>query len=305
MIKDKSAIFFIASAIIISGLANFLNKFGLEALGRNSYQYTTLKNISAALILSLVLLARPGIALKLKAIKKSEWTKLLLIGVIGGSIPFLLYFQGLSLTSAASASFIHKTLFIWVGILAWPILKEQATKWQLIAFVALIGGNLIFDGFRFMNFGYPELLIFGAVLFWAVENIIAKKILKNIDSGILAWGRMFFGAIILIAYLAITNNASGLFTATAGQWGWVLLVGILLAGYNLSWYGALSKLPATVTASALVLASPITTLLSAIFVTHTWTIARTEGFLIILAAACVMLIAEKNKKNADCTLYAV
>lgn len=305
MIQVKSAIIFIASAVIISGLSNFLNKFGLEALGRNSYQYTTLKNIAAALVLSLVLLARPGIVLKLKAIKKADWAKLLLIGVIGGSIPFLLYFQGLSLTSAVSASFIHKTLFIWVGILAWPILKEQATKWQLIAFVALIGGNLIFDGFRFMNFGYPELLIFGAVLFWAVENIIAKKILKNIDSSILAWGRMFFGAIILIGYLAMTGNMSGLFAASLSQWGWVLLVGALLAGYNLSWYGALQRLPATVTASALVLASPITALLSAIFVTHTWTIARTEGLLIISIAACVMLAAESSKKNADRTIYAV
>jgi len=78
-----------------------------------------------------------------------------------------------------------------------------------------------------------------------------------------------------------------------------------LAGYNLTWYGALKRLPATVTASALVLASPITTLLSAIFVTHTWTIARTEGLLVILIAAAVMLLAERKKQYADYANQAV
>jgi len=299
MLRDKTALIFIAGAIIISGSANFLNKFGLEAVGKNAYQYTGLKNIAAALILSLALLARPGITAKLKAISKTNWLKLLLIGLIGGSIPFLLYFKGLSLTTAISASFIHKTLFIWVGFLAWPLLKERATKWQLAAVAALIAGNLIFDGFKLMHFGYPELLIFGAVLMWAAENIIAKIILKNIDSGILAWSRLFFGSIILAGYLFLTGNLSGIFSGSIGQWGWVILVGGLLAGYNLSWYGALKRMPATVAASILVLASPLTALLSAVFITHSWTFAKTEGLMIIMLAAAVMLIAEKNKKYAS------
>ncbi|MFA5020585.1 MAG: DMT family transporter [Patescibacteria group bacterium] len=299
MFKKETALIFIAGAVIISGLANFLNKFGLEAVGKNAYQYTGLKNIAAALILSLVLLARPGIIAKLKAISKTDWLKLLSVGLIGGSVPFLLYFQGLSLTTAVSASFIHKTLFLWVGLLAWPLLKERATKWQLAAFAALIAGNLIFDGFKLIGFGYPELLILAAVLMWAVENVIAKIILKNIDSGILAWSRMFFGSIILVGYLFLTSNLSGMFSVSASQWGWVVLVGVLLAGYNLTWYGALKKMPATVAVSALVLASPLTALLSAVFITHSWTFAKTEGLMIIMLAAAVMLIAEKNKKYVN------
>jgi len=302
--KNKGAIFIIGGAIVISGLSNFLNKFGLDAVGKNAYQYTTLKNIAAALILSLILLARPGIFAKLKSIKRIDRLKLLFIGLIGGSIPFLLYFQGLSLTSAVSASFIHKTLFIWVGMLAWPILKENFSKWQIIAFAALIFGNLIFDGFKLMDFGYAELLILGAVLMWALENVIAKKILKDVDSGILAWARMFFGSIILIGYLLMTNNFSGLLSVSLGQWSWVLLVGLLLAGYNLSWYGALKRLPATVAASALVLASPITTLLSAVFVTHSWTMAKTGGLIVILIAVCAMLIIERKKQYAGCSSQA-
>jgi len=299
MLKNKNAILLIVGTIIISGCANFFNKFGLEAVGKNSYQYTTLKNLLAAIILSLILLARPKIIAQLKEIKKLDWLKLLLVGLIGGSIPFLLYFQGLSLTTAVSASFIHKTLFVWVGFMAWPILKESFTRWQIAAFLALIAGNQVFDGFKYMNFGYAELLILGAVIMWAVENVIAKIILKDIDSGVLAWARMFFGSIILTAYLFFTNNLSGLFANSVGQWGWLILVGVLLAGYNLAWYGALKKLPATVVSSALVLASPLTALLSAIFVSHKWTPEKTAGLIIISIAVIVMLLAGKNKKYAD------
>ena len=304
IMKNKSAILLIAGTVVISGCSNFLNKFGLDAVAKNSYQYTTLKNIAAAFILSLFLLSQPKILHKLKALKKIDWAKLMFVGLIGGSIPFLFYFQGMKLSNAVTASFIHDTLFVWVGIMAWPLLRERFTKWQAAAFAALICGNLIFDGFKFMRFGYPEFLLLTATIMWAIENIASKLILKDMDAGLLSWGRMFFGSIILVGYLAFTGNIAGMFSASVSQWGWVMLVGLLLAGYNLTWYGALKKLPATVAASALVLASPLTTLLSAVFITHTWTFAKTEGLMIILIAACIMLIAERNKKYADCAVQA-
>ena len=48
-----------------------------------------------------------------------------MIGVIGGSVPFILFFNGLAMASAPSAAFIHKTLFVWVVLLAVPFLGER------------------------------------------------------------------------------------------------------------------------------------------------------------------------------------
>lgn len=291
----KKGIYLVLITVLISGLANFFNKFGLEVLGKNAYQYTTLKNIIPAIILSVFILT-PFIWPKLKKLTKNQWLKLFLIGLIGGSIPFLLFFKGLSLTSAVSASFIHKTLFIWVAILALPILKEKFSKIQLLAVFILLGGNIIFGGFKSFSWGYAHTLILIATILWAIENVIAKITLKDVDFLILAWGRMFFGSLILIGFLAWTNNISGLFTINYSQFLWLALVGLLLTGYVITWYGALKKLPITIVASFLVLASPITTLLNNIFITHKFPNKDILGLLTVIVALIILWQFQPKEK---------
>lgn len=293
----KNGIYLALLAALISGLANFFNKFGLAALGQNAYQYTTLKNIIPAIILSFFILT-PFLWPKIKNLNSSQWFKLFLIGLIGGSIPFLLFFKGLSLTSAVSASFIHKTLFIWVAILAWPLLKEKLSKIQILALGLLLGGNLILGGFKYFTWSYAHSLILTATILWAVENVVAKITLKDIDFMVVAWGRMFFGSLILVGFLAWTNNTSGLLAIDFSQFLWLALVGLLLTGYVITWYSALQKLPLTIISSFLVLASPITTMLNNLFVSHTLPNKDILG-LATVVLALIILWQFKPKKEYE------
>ena len=288
--KKSVGVYLVIATAIISGFANFINKFGMQALGKNAFQYTTLKNVVVALIMSLIVLT-PILWPKLKKLSKKDWGKLVLIGLVGGSVPFLLFFKGLSLTSPASASFLHKTLFIWVAILAWPILKEKITKLQFVALGLLLFGNIIFLGFKGMSWGYAETIILIATMLWAVENIIAKITLKNVSPMVLAWARMFFGSIILIGFLGVTGNTAGLLELNLSQIGWILLVGAFLTGYVTTWYSALKRLPVTITASFLVIASPITTFLNSAFVTHSLSTQKIWGALVIAVAIFLFVIA--------------
>ncbi|MFA6254491.1 MAG: DMT family transporter [Patescibacteria group bacterium] len=295
----KKGIYLVLITAVVSGLANFFNKFGMQALGKDAFQYTTLKNVIVALVLSLIVLT-PWILPKLKKLTKKEWAQLALIGLIGGSIPFLLFFKGLSLTSSVSASFIHKTMFVWVAILAWPILKEKISKLQFLALGILLLGNIIFEGFRGLNWGMAETLILVATLFWAAESVIAKISLKNIDSTVLAWGRMFFGAMFLLGFLLVTGNTAGLLTLSLSQVSWLLLVSTFLTGYVLTWYAALKKLPATVVTCFLVIASPITTFLNSIFVSHKLAGHNIWGVIIILAGILLFWQFKESKiKNQE------
>ena len=286
-IRNKAILLVLATAVI-SGFANFFNKFGMKASGFDPFQYTTLKNVLAALVLSLLVLT-PWVFSRLKKLNKKDWLSLAIIGLIGGSVPFLLFFKGLSLTSAVSASFIHKTLFVWVAILAWPVLKEKVYKWQFIALGVLLSGNMIFEGFAGLSWSLAETLIFSATIMWAVETIIAKKVLANINSSVLAWGRMFFGALILIGFLSVTKDLPNLAAFNSVSIGWLALVSILLTGYVLTWYAALKKLPATVVACVLVLASPITAMLNAAFVTHKGLSADKILGLVFIGLAVILL----------------
>ena len=86
--------------------------------------FTAEKNVFVGLLIIGVLL----FSWKWKEVKKltkRELVYLSLIGIIGGSLPFYLFFTGLSMIPAINGAIIHKTLFIWVAILAIPFLKEK------------------------------------------------------------------------------------------------------------------------------------------------------------------------------------
>ena len=107
-LSSGQALRFALIAAIISGFAVFINKFGVK-LWDDSTAYTTAKNIVAAVFLT-CLIMMPGRFAELKTLSKKLWTKLALVGLIGGSIPFLLFFKSLTLIPASEAAFIHKTL---------------------------------------------------------------------------------------------------------------------------------------------------------------------------------------------------
>lgn len=277
---------------LVSGLAVFFNKFAVTG-NIDPYQFTALKNILVALVLSLVMLM-PLVFRKIKDISRKNWIRLISIGVVGGSIPFLLFFKGLSMTSAVSAGFIHKTLFIWVAIMAAVFLKEKISKLQYIALAVLLFGNILLSGFATFRFGLAEAMVLLATLLWSVENIIAKKVLTDIDPKVVAWSRMFFGSIILLVFVLATSGFGGLFSISTSQWGWIILSVGFLTAYVVSWYHALKHEKASVVASVLVIASPITTLLNAIYQESGFDINKILGILVSILAVILFIYFGKR-----------
>ena len=288
----NKGIYFALLTALISGVSVFLNKF-VAAQFKDAYIFTTLKNILVAAALVGVLMI-PKIFRELKNLNKKDWLLLILIGLIGGSIPFLLFFKGLTLTSAVSAAFIQKTLFIWVGILAVFFLKEKFGRVQWIAFALLLAGNLFLGRLRSWKIGTGELMILGATLLWSIEYIFAKRALVRLSSEVVAWGRMFFGAIFLIGFIAITGRTEQL-VPTANQIGWLLISSVLLLGYVLTWYKALKYERASVVTALLVPASLITTALNGIFVTQKFSVeSLAVGVLFIAAMALIWRTRPQN-----------
>lgn len=290
----RMAIILAVGTAVFSGVNNFLTKIAVTAV-KDPIVFTTLKNgIVAVFLIGLVLLLKNRGELTRLAPKQKRL--LLAIGVIGGSIPFALFFTGLLQTSALNASLIHKTLFIWVLILAIPFLKEKLGWMQYAAMALLFGGNIAIGGFQGFKFNSGELMILGATLFWAVENIIAKVALKDISSTLLAGARMTIGSVVLFGIVVFQGKASLMSGLTFEQWGWTLLTSTLLAGYVLTWYTALKYAPATVVASILVSATLITNVLATIFITHKMPNIQI-GSSVLLAAGVALLIRASFKQR--------
>jgi drug/metabolite transporter (DMT)-like permease len=287
---------------IISGFSIFINKFGVGVF-KSSEIYTFLRVALVALILGLVLLVFD--LEKIKSIKKREWILLALIGLVGGSIPFLLFFKGLKITSSAEGSFIHKTMFLWVAVLANLFLKEKIDrKFLLGALILLFANALLLKKFSFFP-DRGDLLILIATIFWAIENTLSKYLLStsNLDGKTVAFGRMFFGSIFILIYLIFTNQASQIFVLNSKQIIWVLVTGIILLFYVLTWYSGLKYIPVSKATAILLLGSPITTALNLISGTKIPSQEIISGILILIGIVIIFGI-KKILENFKSLIYA-
>ena len=277
---------------LFSGVANFVNKFAIAGFS-SPILFTTLKNTLVAVALLGILIAFKKMP-ELKRLSPKEWFLLLAIGVIGGALPFGLFFTGLAQTSALNAAFIHKSLFLWVALLALPFLKERMTREQWLGIGVIFLANCAIGGFSGFAWNSGEAMILGATMLWAVENVIAKKALISISSTVVAAARMIIGSVLLLTYSLATTSLSPVTLMQGSQWGWVILTALLLSGYVLTWYAALKRAPATYVATLLVPATLITNILSTVFITHTFT-SRDWGIAALYLAGVLLLVVFAKK----------
>ena len=252
---------------MISGIAIFVNGYGVRAWAEISdpTTYTTLKNSVAAVILLgvAVSLARRGSS---GGVRESNVRKALpglsLIAIIGGSIPFVLFFEGLARATASDAAFIHKTLVVWVTFLAVIILRERIRPVHIGAIALLIGGQVALSGgVGAMVFGAGEWMILAATLLWAIETVIAKRVLVSVPSHMVGVSRMAGGAVLLVAYGIGRGAFSELAGVTPEHVLWILVTGLTLSAYVATWFAALARARAVDVTAVLVGGAIITALL--------------------------------------------
>jgi len=267
----KKGIILSIGASVISGFSIFYNKTLLGG-GIDPNTLNIVKNGGTAILLCCLLFFISKNNVK-KSYSLHDLFHLFIIGLIGGGIPFLLFFNGLQNTSAINATLIQKSMFIWVAILAVPFLHEKLSSLQLAGYGVLAFSNLFIGGFTGFTGSSAEWMIVGATLFWSAENILVRIFSKRINTWILSASRMTIGTVIILAVTLIQQKS----ITTIPSNMIIPLIGsiLLLTGYVTCWYRALKFAPATLVTSILIAATPITNILSSIFITHTLTLSQT------------------------------
>jgi drug/metabolite transporter (DMT)-like permease len=226
----RKGIYFAFLTALISGVSNFVNKIAVDVI-KPPLVFTAEKNAFVGLLIIGALIATWKWQ-KIKKLNRKQVIYLLLIGIIGGSLPFYLFFTGLSQIPAINGAIINKTLVIWVAILAIPFLKEKMSPLLMIAVAFLFYANLIIGGFAKFQFSQGELFVLLATILWAVEHVLAKKILPTVDPDIVTAARMGFGSLILLGAAAIMAPAALVkgFMPSQTQFFWMLATVALLRG---------------------------------------------------------------------------
>jgi drug/metabolite transporter (DMT)-like permease len=248
----------------ISGVAIWVNSHAVTRFG-DATVYTTAKNAVAGIVLiALTLpLSVPRRVPRTPQVRRKQWPALLAIAVIGGSVSFVLFFEGLARAEATQAAFIQKTLVLWVALIAVPLRRERIGRAHLAAIAFVIAGQATLAGHPgTVVFGTGEAMILAATLLWAVEVILAKRLLDSIPVRTLAAARMGLGTVILVAWVVLSGRGGELLHLTADQWSWALLTGLLLSAYVATWYGALARAQAVDVTAVLVFGAVVTAFLS-------------------------------------------
>ncbi len=249
--RQKGIMLAVATAVI-SGFAVFINGYGVRAwVGEglaSATTYTTFKNLVAALVLlsiGLIATQRNSKERFTRPTSGLQWIGLVAVAVVGGSAAFALFFEGFARASSGQAAFLHKTLIIWVAILAVGFLREKIRPIHFAVIALLVAGQfLVFGGLSDFTFGSGEMMMLGATLLWSIEVIIAKKLLGSMSSLTVGVARMAGGALLLIVWGLASGGFAAMGQLGATQIGWVLVTGLVLAGYVGTWYAALARAPA-------------------------------------------------------------
>ncbi len=278
---------------VFSGIAVFFNSLTVKAVG-DALIFTTIKNLGVALIVAVIVLRQK---IDWQIVKKN-WRQLLAIAVIGGSVPFYLFFQGLTLTNPAWGALIHKTLIFWVALWAIPMMKEKINLKQWLALALIFGSNFIIGGLPRLSWGIGEWMILTATILWAIENIIAKKTLKQVPVDVMAGARMIVGSLILLLAAAGSGKLGLILKLNSTQWLMTVVSIGLLAGYVMTWYRALQAAPVTLVATVLTLATIITNVLSALFITHIFNIYLVyQSILLVIGTWFFVKEVGKNERH--------
>jgi drug/metabolite transporter (DMT)-like permease len=284
-----AGIVLVVATALISGVSTFLNSFAVA--GTNSDAFVTMRNVAVAfMVVPLFLL---GTSRARAPLRGQDWGRLVAIGLIGGAIPFLLFFRGLELATAAhgaaTASFLYRTLFLMAAVLGVVYLKEKF-HWRIaLAAGLLLGGNYLLLSLVSPVWTDGSLYVLAATALWAVEYSISKRALRDLPSPTVALGRMGFGAVFLVAYLGLTAQFGAVTGMSATQWGWVGISAVLLAAFVGTWYAGLARVDLGVATSVLVLGFPVTFVLSALIQGAKFTLPETIGALVVIAGVAIAI----------------
>lgn len=292
MTNNQKGVFYAFIAAIISGIAIFYAKISVIKI--DPLILTTSRNFFAGLLLLVPFLFSIKKDSKFKFSAKNLG-KLLVVSIIGGSIPFFLFFSGLKLIGPQTANFIQKSLFIWVGIASVLFLKEKTNLFYWLAFIIIFLANFLISPVK-LGLNQGVVFIFMATILWSMENIIVKKILAGISENTLSVFRMLAGSIILFAITFSLGKSSLFLSLNSSQIFMIVVGGTILSFYVYFWFKALKYAPASLVTLILTFSLVVGNILNGSFaglVLSPKEIAT--SVCITLAVVLVMLFQMKSK----------
>ena len=223
---------------------------------------------------------------------KTNWKYLALIALLGGSFAFLLFFTGLKFTTGGRAAFLHKTLPLYIAVFAFLFLKERIPRKQVYALILMFIGTILLFSAKinpadlWLNPQLGDMLVIGATILWALENVIARKAMINGETNFaVSFARMFFGGVILFGVVLLLGKFDLLLSLSAQQWTNIFVSVSILFGYVLCWYWSIRYINVSKASILLLLAPVVSLILGVVWFGEPVPVLQLAGSALILIGA--------------------
>jgi drug/metabolite transporter (DMT)-like permease len=273
---------------VVSGFAIPVNKIFVSGL--DPVVFTAVRAIFIGAIFFMLAGYRKGF--RFRGLSKVPWSWLLLIGIIGGGLGFLLYFSGLALTTSGRAAFLHKTLPIYVAVFSYLFLREKITKKQNMTLLVMLIGTVILlsssinPSVFWQDPALGDILVVLGTIMWGLENTISRKVmLKEESSLVVSFSRMFFGGAFLFGIALLMGRLDVLLNLTQQQMASILISSGFLFAYILFWYSAIRLINVSKAVLFLLLAPVISMWLGALWFGEPVPPLQVLGSVLIIAGA--------------------
>lgn len=246
-------------AAAISGVAIWVNSQGVHVF-RDATLYTTLKNSVVGIALVVPFLALAGRRAELKRLNRGQWAWLGVLALVGGSVPYVLFFQGLQMTNALTGSLLNHLQFVFVALFAVAALRERVPAAMMVGLMVLLAGTVIGLNLGSVRWGPGALMVLASTVLFAAGFVLAKRLLSEVSVLTVVTAKMTLGSIALAAYAGSTGRLGAVAHLSLVQWDWVLLTGLILLAFTVTTFIAIRHAPVTAV-MAIAMASPLVTAL--------------------------------------------
>jgi drug/metabolite transporter (DMT)-like permease len=248
-----------AVAAALSGLAVFVNGFGVR-LFADATLYTTLKNgVVGVLVLAPVALL-PGVRRELVRLDRRRRARLAALALVGGSVPYVLFFEGLRQTTPATGAVLNHLQFVVVALLAVPLLRERVTPAMWLGLAALVAGAALGTDVGSLRWNAGAALVLASTALFGAGFVLARHLLRDLSTSTVMTAKMTAGSAVLLAYSGVTGRLEAAAHLSGLQWRFVLVTALILLAFTAATLVAIKHTQVT-TVIAIGMAAPAITLL--------------------------------------------
>jgi drug/metabolite transporter (DMT)-like permease len=291
---------FALAAAAVSGASVFINSLGVHVY-KDATLYTTLKNSVTGLALLVLLLFATRRINEYRRLDRRTWGWLVALAITGGSVPYVLFFNGLQHSNATTAAFLNHLQFVLVAIFAAAFLRERVRPALWAGFAVLLVGATLGLDLRQLRWTPGSLQILASTVLFAIDFVIARHLLKGLSTTAVMTAKMTLGSLILVAYSGLTGHLAAASRLSALQLEWVLATGLILLAFTACTFIAIKHARVSVVIAIGMIAPIITTLLQFLAGQHVKLSASdAAGIAATLTAAAFILaigIQEEQKQR--------